>query len=223
MAPAAGRKKPNFLVILADDMGYSDAGCYGGDIDTPHLDGLAKGGLRFTQGYTTARCGPSRSCLLTGQYAQQTASDTMTPGKTPDWVRFAPQHLKDLGYRSYHSGKWHMKFKPVTAVGFDRSYTQMAQFGFFSEKGNLLDEKPVKPSEPFYATTGIASHGIEFLKGHGKEPFFLYLPFTSPHFPLHALEEDIAKYKDRFGEGWDVARAKRHERMKRMELRSGTP
>lgn len=218
MAPAVAKKKPNFVVILADDMGYSDAGCYGGDIDTPNLDALAKGGLRFTQGYTTARCGPSRSCLLTGHYAQQTASDVMTPGKTPDWVRFAPQHLKDLGYRSYHSGKWHMKFKPVSAAGFEHSYTQMAQFGFFTEKGNLMDEKPVKGGEPFYATTGIATHGIEFLKGHGKEPFFLYLPFTSPHFPLHALEEDIAKYNDRFGEGWDVARAKRHERMRRMGL-----
>src|SRR5579863_6332258 len=122
-APAPTRK-PNFLVILADDMGYSDARCYGGDIDTPNLDRMAARGVRFTQGYSTARCGPSRSCLLTGMYAQQTASDVMTPGKIPDYVRFLPEYLKPLGYRSYHTGKWHMKH--VTGpggVGFDHSYT----------------------------------------------------------------------------------------------------
>ena len=96
LAPVAMQKpgpsaKPNFLIILGDDMGYSDAGCYGGDIDTPHIDSLAAQGLRFTQGYSTARCGPSRSCILTGQYAQQTACDVMTPGVVPDWTRFAPQ------------------------------------------------------------------------------------------------------------------------------------
>src|SRR3954453_1875260 len=89
-ASAAPARKPNFLVILADDMGYSDARCYGGDIDTPNLDRLAAGGVRFTQAYSTARCGPSRGCLLTGQYSQQTASDVMTPGNIPDFVRYIP-------------------------------------------------------------------------------------------------------------------------------------
>src|SRR6266566_3918053 len=102
---AAAAKKPNFLVILADDMGFSDARCYGGEIDTPNLDRLAAPGLRFTQAYSTARCGPSRSCLLTGYYAQQTASDVMTPGKVPAYTRFIPDYLKPLGYRTYHSGK----------------------------------------------------------------------------------------------------------------------
>src|SRR5450756_2540061 len=87
-AVPAAAKKPNFLVILADDMGFSDARCYGGDVDTPNLDRLAAGGVRFTQGYSTARCGPSRSCLLTGYYAQQTASDVMTPGNVPAYTRF---------------------------------------------------------------------------------------------------------------------------------------
>src|SRR5215472_18514022 len=100
--PAAPLKKPNFLLILADDMGFSDAGCYGGDIDTPNLDRLAGHGLRFTQAYSTARCGPSRSCLLTGYYAQQTACDVMTPGNIPAFTRFAPDYLKPLGYRTYH-------------------------------------------------------------------------------------------------------------------------
>src|SRR5580698_10903860 len=88
---AAPAKKPNFLIVLADDMGFSDARCYGGDIDTPNLDRMAAGGVRFTQAYSTARCGPSRGCLLTGQYAQQTASDVMTPGKIPNYVRFLPE------------------------------------------------------------------------------------------------------------------------------------
>src|SRR3982750_2744098 len=88
--------RPNFVVILADDMGFSDAGCYGGDIDTPNLDKLAAGGLRFTQAYSTARCGPSRNCLLTGYYAQQTAADIMTPGSEPEWTRFLPEYLRPL-------------------------------------------------------------------------------------------------------------------------------
>ena len=107
---AAAARKPNFLVILADDMGFSDARCYGGDVDTPNLDRLAAGGVRFTQAYSTARCGPSRSCLLTGYYAQQTASDVMTPGNVPSYTKFIPDYLKPLGYRTYHSGKWHMRF-----------------------------------------------------------------------------------------------------------------
>src|SRR3954468_20750067 len=115
---AAPVKKPNFVVILADDMGYSDAGCYGGDIDTPNLDRLAAGGLRFTQAYSTARCGPSRDCLLTGYYAQQTAADIMTPGNTPEWTRFLPEYLKPHGYRSYHSGKWHIRLRALGGAGF---------------------------------------------------------------------------------------------------------
>src|SRR5215213_4660360 len=101
MAPAWGQQrsaKPNFVVILADDMGYSDPGCYGGDIETPNLDKLAASGLRFTQAYSTARCGPSRNCLLSGYYAQQTAADVMTPGNVPEWTRFLPEYLKPLGY-----------------------------------------------------------------------------------------------------------------------------
>jgi arylsulfatase len=218
-------RKPNFLVILADDMGYSDAGCYGGDIDTPHLDRLAARGLRFTQGYSTARCGPSRSCILTGRYAQETACDVMTPGLVPEWTRFAPQHLKPLGYRAYHSGKWHIRFKPLEATGFHHSYTLLDQDRFFSPRSSLLDDQrlpPVKLSDNYYATTAIADHAIRFLKGHAREnrddPFYFYLAFTSPHFPLHALSEDIEKYKDRFSEGWDEARLRRYTRMRRMGL-----
>ena len=92
----AAAKKPNFVIVLADDMGFSDARCYGGDVDTPNLDRLASQGLRFTQFYSTARCGPSRNCLMTGYYAQQTASDIMTPGNVPAYTKFLPDYLKPL-------------------------------------------------------------------------------------------------------------------------------
>src|SRR5260370_36533528 len=97
LLPALPARKPNFLVILADDMGFSDARCYGGDIDTPNLDRMAARGVRFTQGYSTARCGPSRSCLLTGMYAQQPCSDIMTPRRIPNYTRFLPEHPKHTG------------------------------------------------------------------------------------------------------------------------------
>src|SRR5262245_42659164 len=158
-APGRSARKPNFLIILADDMGYSDAGCYGGDIDTPNLDRLASGGLRFTQAYSTARCGPSRGCILTGYYAQQTASDVMTPGNIPEWTQFTPQYLKPLGYRSYHSGKWHIRFKPVAGAGFEHSYCLMDQDRFFTPLRHLLDDErlpAVKESEGYYATRAIA-------------------------------------------------------------------
>ncbi|MFN7937999.1 MAG: arylsulfatase [Bryobacteraceae bacterium] len=227
VAQGAGPRKPNFLVILADDMGYSDAGCYGGEIDTPNLDRLAANGLRFTQCYSTARCGPSRSCILTGRYAQQTASDVMTPGNIPEWTRFAPQYLKPLGYRSYHSGKWHMRFKPVAGAGFEHSYTLMDQNRFFTPQSHLLDDEKlaaVKAGDGYYATVAIADHAVRILKGHaasGGGAFFFYLAFTSPHFPLHALREDIEHYKGRFTEGWDVARERRYARMKKMGLVNG--
>ena len=219
-------KKPNFLVILADDMGFSDAGCYGGDVDTPNLDRLAANGLRFTQMYSTARCGPSRNCLLTGYYAQQTATDVMTPGNIPSYTRFIPEYLKPLGYRSYHSGKWHIKF--VTGqggVGFDHSYTMLDELRYFTQNRHELDGEPLpipKPDDHYYSTTAIADRAVGFLKEHAKDhagdPFFLYLAPHSPHFPLHAPPEDIEKYADRFAEGWDTARERKWVKMRRMGL-----
>src|SRR2546430_1322235 len=130
LAPTSGRaadRRPNVVVILADDLGFSDLGCYGGEILTPNLDALAAGGLRFTQFYNTARCWPSRAALLTGYYAQQVRRDTIPgiksggQGTRPPWARLLPQMLKPLGYRSYHSGKWHVDGKPLQN-GFDHSY-----------------------------------------------------------------------------------------------------
>ena len=221
---AAPAKKPNFLVILADDMGYSDARCYGGDIDTPNLDRMAAGGVRFTQAYSTARCGPSRSCLLTGQYAQQTSCDVMTPGKIPNYTRYLPEYLKPLGYRSYHTGKWHIKhITGEGGVGFDHSYTMMDEVRFFTQNRHLLDgENLPKPGPGYYSTTAIADYGVRFLQEHARQhaanPFFLYTAFHSPHFPLQAPQEDIDKYHDRFSEGWDTARERKWQRMVKMGL-----
>jgi arylsulfatase len=222
---AAPAGKPNFLVILADDMGFSDAGCFGGQIDTPNLDRLAAKGLRFTQAYSTARCGPSRSCLLTGYYAQQTAADVMTPGNVPQYVQFIPDHLKPLGYRSYHSGKWHIRFSPREGAGFDHSYTLLDENRYFTPAGLQLDGAPLpqpKPEDGYYSTVAIADYAVRFLKeharDHARDPFFMYLAPHCPHFPLHALAGDIEKYKDRFAEGWDTARERKMARMRRMGL-----
>jgi len=222
---AAAARKPNFLIVLADDMGFSDAGCYGGDIDTPNLDRLAANGLRFTQGYSTARCGPSRGCLLTGYYAQQTASDNMTQGNTPSFTQFTPDYLKPLGYRSYHSGKWHIKFAPREGAGFDHSYTLLDEDRYFTPRRLELDGAPLpqpKLEDHYYTTVAIADYSVLFLKEHARDhantPFCMYMAPHSPHFPLQALPEDIEKYKDRFAEGWDTARERKVARMRRMGI-----
>lgn len=218
-------RKPNIVVILADDMGFSDAGCYGGEIDTPNIDRLASQGLRFTRMYSTARCGPSRNCLLSGYYAQQTAIDIMTPGNIPQWANLLPEYIKPLGYRSYHSGKWHIRTTPNQGAGFDHSYTMLDELRFFTQNYHELDGKALpkpKPEEHYYSTTAIADYGLRFLREHSQQyaadPFFLYLAFHAPHFPLQAPAEDIAKYRDRFAEGWDTSRERRLARMHRMGL-----
>jgi len=218
----AGRRRPNFLVVVADDMGFSDAGCYGGEIDTPNLDRLAAGGLRFTQMYSTGRCWPSRACILTGYYAQQVRMDP-PKGRLPAWCRLGPHFLKPLGYRCYHSGKWHIRGapKPVADGGFDRSYHLADQDRFFSPRRHWEDDRPLPPVSPdsgYYATTAIADRAIGHLTEHARKhagrPFFHYLAFTSPHFPLHALQEDIACYRARYAKGWDAARKARWQRMR---------
>lgn len=227
---ALAAERPNVVFILADDMGYSDLGCYGGEIQTPNLDGLARGGVRFTQFYNTARCWPTRGALLTGYYAQQIHRDALPElggggqGKRQKWARLLPDFLKPAGYRSYHSGKWHVD-GPVLAGGFDRSLDMRNQGNFFTAAGNSIDDVPVKPpadEKGYYATTATADHAIECLKDHATnhagKPFFHYIPFIAPHFPLHALPEDIAKYRDKYLDGWDKMRAARHARQREMGL-----
>lgn len=203
-------------------MGFSDLGCYGGDIDTPNLDRLAANGLRFTEAYSTARCVPSRSCLMTGRYPQQIGRDQTGRDPLPSWTRFLPEHLKPLGYRCYHSGKWHVnETLPVKHGKFDHSYLLDDQDRYFSPRSSRLDDQPLPPvtrDEGYYATRSIADHAVRWLDDHAKDhagdPFFLYLAFTSPHFPLHALQDDIARYRDRFAEGWDVARERRWKKLR---------
>ena len=226
-ARAEDSPRPNVLIVLADDLGFSDLGCYGSEIKTPQLDALAKGGLRFTQFYNTARCWPTRASLLTGYYAQQVRRDSLPGivsggrGKRPDWAPLLPARLRPLGYRTYHSGKWHLDGKP-TETGFDRSYYLADQGRFFNPQRHFEDDQPL-PSPAldsgFYGTTAIADHAVRCLKDHAAKhagrPFFHYLAFTAPHFPLHALPEDIARYRDVYRRGWDAIRADRWERVQR--------
>lgn len=224
---AAGRDgKPNFLVILADDMGFSDAGCYGGEIETPNLDRLAADGLRFTRFYNTARCWPSRATLLTGYYAQQVRMDP-PEGRLPPWTKLLPHYLKPLGYRSYHSGKWHISGapRPVADGGFDHSYMLEDFDRSFAPKKHSEDDRPlpaVAPGGGYYMTTAIAGHAIRCLKEHTRDhpdkPFFQYVAFTSPHFPLRASPEDIARYSDRYARGWDIVRQERWKRLRELGM-----
>jgi arylsulfatase len=229
-SPPSAAAPPNVVVIIADDLGYSDVGCYGGEIATPNLDALAANGLRFTQFYNTARCWPSRSALLTGYYPQQMRRDALpevkggNSGKRPSWARLLPDYLKPVGYRCYHSGKWHIDGN-VLSGGFDRSLNVRNQGNFFSGKNNTIDDKLVPQAadeKGHYSTIATADHAIECLKdhaaNHSTKPFFQYLAFIAPHFPLHALPEDIAKYDRKYGGGWDAMRQARYERMRKYGI-----
>lgn len=229
---AQPKTQPNVVVILADDLGFSDLGCYGSEIATPNLDSVAGNGLSFTQFYNTARCWPTRAALMTGYYAQQVRRDTLpgvpsgggNRGKRPDWAVLLPKLLKPAGYRSYHTGKWHIDGMPI-ANGFDRSYYLQDQGRFFNPNKHWKDDQPlppVKKGTDFYATTALADHVIEVLEEHHQQhresPFFQYLAFAAPHFPLHALPEDIEVYKDTYTTGWDAIRRQRWNRQKELGL-----
>jgi len=229
-AQAGKSDKPNILLIMADDMGYSDAQCYGGDVRTPNLSALANNGVRFTQHYSTGRCWPSRACILSGYYAQNIRRDVMPGikmGKRPPWAPLLPEMLKPHGYQSYHSGKWHIDGKPKDS-GFKRSWGSERSGAdwdrFFNTQAWKEDEftAPIKPGEQYYSTVAIADHAIQCLQLHERDyqdqPFFQYMAFYSPHFPLHALKKDIDSYRDAYLEGWDVIRERRWKRMKEMGL-----
>lgn len=230
---AAGDQPPNVLIILADDLGFSDLGCYGGEIETPNLDALADSGIRFSHFYNTARCWPTRGSLLTGHYAQSIRRDSLpgmpsgNRGKRPEWAKLLPARLRAANYRSYHVGKWHVDGMPLEG-GFDASYYLKDQGRFFNPTVHHLDDvrlPPVAPGTDFYATTELANRAITQLQHHHQhhadQPFFHYLAFAAPHFPLHALPEDIAHYRSTYDVGWDRIRRQRFERMRSLGLLDG--
>ena len=224
---------PNIVLIMADDMGYSDIGCYGGEIATPTLDALAEGGLRFKQFYNGARCCPTRAQLMTGLYAHQTGighmmSDYGLPGYRGDLntscVTVA-EVLKTAGYATLMTGKWHVtpnedgpgdKHNWPRQRGFDHFFGTIHGAGSFYDPVSLtLENEPTKPENTdFYYTNAIGDHAIRFIEATpAEQPLFLYMPFTAAHWPLHAPDEEIAKYKGRYDIGWDKLREERYQRM----------
>ncbi len=228
---------PNIILIMGDDMGYSDIGCYGGEIETPHLDRLAAGGLRFTQFYNTARCCPTRASLLTGVYPQQAGvghmvNDRGTPafrGDLRDDVLTIAEVLKSNGYATYMSGKWHVtpyviddpdKKNWPRQRGFDKFFGMISGAGSLYDPRSLtLDNAYVAPREGFYCTTDFTNYAVECIQTHTDErPFFLYLSYTAAHWPMHAPADAVVKYKGRYDAGWDALRQSRYARMIDMGL-----
>ena len=229
-------ERPNIVFILADDMGHSDPGCYGSEIiRTPHIDALAESGLRFTNFYNTGRCWPTRTCLLSGYYPHQVLSDpvygvdyTVTKIE-PATSRWFPTILTEHGYHCYHTGKWHI-FRNVpehvdmthSEVGFEHSYR--TEDGRHLRPRHLWEdgkEIPVPEEGTGYqASVAIVDHAIQYLREHkqkyGDEPFFEYIAFISPHFPLQAIQEDIDEYRDKFSMGWDEVRRLRKENRREL-------
>ena len=234
--------RPNIVLILNDDMGYSDIGCYGGEIQTPTLDRLASGGLRFSQFYNTARCSPSRASLLTGLHPHQTGIGILTYDSGPEGyagnlnqqcVTIA-EVLKSGGYRTCMSGKWHVSsnlLRPTDSWpmqrGFDEFYGTIIGAGSFYDpntltRGNANVEHEARERGDFFYTDAISDEAVRMIREHhakhGDQPLFQYVAYTAPHWPLHAHEEDVAKYKGRFDKGWDTLRAERLERLVRAGI-----
>lgn len=231
--------KPNILLIIADDMGYSDLGCYGGEIETPHLNALAEGGLRFTNFYVNNMCWPTRASLMTSLYPgiALPIGGSAEGGLHPHAVTL-PQTLKAAGYKTYMAGKWHLSDASELDgpnaphhKGFDRFYGTIHGAGSFYAPSSLtLDGKDASgeflANPDYYYTDALTDHALEFLGGNPdggvqdakdpSPPFFLYLSYTAAHWPLHARPEDIEHYKGRYAEGWDELRQQRHARMKTM-------
>lgn len=234
----ANRSLPNIVVILADDLGFSDIGCYGSEIATPNLDSLARDGCTFTHAYNAARCCPSRAALLTGLHPHQAGMGGMT-GPPDRVVPEGPyqgylnrncmtiaEALKPAGYRTYMSGKWHVgpaRENWPRQRGFDRYFGLISGASSYWEilpeerdvRTMALDDEVYVPSgDAFYMTDAFTDHAVQFLKEHDSKssPFLLYLAYTAPHWPLHAWEEDIAKYRERYLSGWDALREERYKR-----------
>jgi arylsulfatase A-like enzyme len=213
---AAIAERPNVLVVMVDDLGFSDIGCYGGEIETPNLDALASGGLRFTQFYNTAKCHSSRISLLTGCYALQAGNTQMSRAVTSAEV------LSGAGYFTAMTGKWHLDREP-TDFGFDRYFGHLSgACNYFSgDKTFRLNGKPWQvPDDGFYTTVADVDFAIDFLSEarQTSKPWYLYVAFNAPHAPLQALEQDYRKYVGRYDDGWDAIRDARIAKQKQIGL-----
>lgn len=227
--------RPDIVLILADDLGFSDVGCYGSEIATPNLDRLAASGLRFTRFHNAARCCPTRASLLTGLYPHQAGVGHMLGNLRPpaytsglnDRCAGVPELLAQRGYRNYHAGKWHVggAADPTSPNfplrrGFHRTYHTAGGGNYFAPRPLFLDAKPVEPAGDYYITDAITDSAVRFLEEHGKRqpdrPYFLNLCYTAPHFPLHARPEDVERYRGRYRDGWDRLRERRFARQREL-------
>jgi arylsulfatase A-like enzyme len=232
--------RPNIVLILADDMGYSDLGCFGSEINTPNLDTMAKDGVKMTNFYNASRCCPSRASLLTGVYPHQAGvGDMMNTRPYPSYQGYLNRQtvtlaevLQQVGYGTYMSGKWHVgqaKENWPLQRGFDRYYGLIDGANSYFENRSYrpkqtltiaLDNEEITPPIAYYSTDAYTDYALEFINQHvekrNNDPFFMYIAYQAPHWPLHALPEDIAKYKGKYMEGWESVRQKRFD--KQMEL-----
>ncbi len=209
-------QRPNIVVIMTDDLGFSDIGCYGSEIETPNLDALAEGGMRFSQFYNTAKCHSSRVSLLTGQYCMAAGDTALTHAVT------SAETLTAGGYFTAMTGKWHLKGEP-TDFGFQRYFGHLSgACNYFKGDGTFrLNGKPWKvPDDDFYTTVANVDYALSFLHEARRtaQPWYLYIAFNAPHAPLHALPADYAKYKDRYEQGWDLIRDARLAKQKKLGL-----
>jgi arylsulfatase A-like enzyme len=238
---------PNIILIMSDDMGFSDLGCYGGEVQTPNLNRLAQGGVRLNQFYNTGRCCPTRASLLTGLYPHQAGIGHMMEDRGHDGYRgdlnkrcvTIAEALKPAGYRTYAVGKWHVtrhvqpegpKHNWPLHRGFDRFYGTITGAGSFYDPGTLTrDDTLISPftdseyqPKQYYYTDAISDHAVRFIDEHARDPkerpFFLYMAYTAAHWPMHALEEDVAKYRGKYDAGYEAIRHARLLRMKEMGL-----
>lgn len=230
----AAEDRPNIVIIMADDMGFSDIGCYGSEIETPNIDALAANGVRFRQFYNTARCCSTRASLLTGLYPHQAGIGHMVEDRRlPGYRGFLNDRcvtiaevLRDAGYRTYMSGKWHVgEQRPNWPVdrGFERSYTLISgATNYFRVDPNRVlarDGERIQPPADWYITDAISENAAQFVAEHDpSNPFFMYVAYTAPHWPLHAPPEVIAKYRGKYTQGWDQLRETRRARMIELGL-----
>ena len=240
-------QRPNIILIMSDDMGYSDIGCYGGEISTPNLDQLASAGVRFTQFYNTSRCCPTRASLLTGLYPHQAGVGWMMTDRGHEGYRgdlnnrcvTIAEALKTTDYRCYMVGKWHVtphvapdgpKNNWPMQRGFDRFYGTIHGAGSFYDPNSLTrdnsqiapDADPEYKPEQYYYTDAISDHAVRFIAEHraqkSEQPFFMYVAYTAAHWPMHALERDIAKYEGKYDAGYPAIRQARLRKMKQLGL-----